>query len=74
MAPEPQARRTGRASEPRRRRGGSARWIIPALALQAVLAAIDIVSDDEVVFTTTFVLAPFAVAVSGRTKATARWP
>jgi len=71
VAPEPQARRTRRASEPRRRRGGSARWIIPALALQAVLAAIDIVSGDEVVFTTTFVLAPFAVAVSGRTNATA---
>lgn len=44
---------------------------MPALLLQAGLAAIDIVSGDEVVFTTTFVLAPFAVAVSGRTRATA---
>ncbi|WP_157592290.1 SpoIIE family protein phosphatase [Solirubrobacter soli] len=43
---------------------------MPALVLQAGLAAIDIVSGDQVVFTTTFVLAPFALAVSGRTRAT----
>jgi PAS domain-containing protein len=71
VAPESQERRGARASEPRRGRGGSARWIVPALALQAGLAAIDIVSGEAVVFTTTFVLAPFAVAVSGRTRATA---
>jgi PAS domain S-box-containing protein len=39
--------------------------------LQAGLAVADIVSGDEVVFTTAFVLAPFALAVSGRTRATA---
>ena len=54
-----------------RRRPGAARWIVPALLLQAALAAIDIVSGDEVVFTTTFVLAPFALAVSGRARPTA---
>ncbi len=52
-------------------RPGVARWIVPALLLQAALAAIDIVSDDEVVFTTAFVLAPFALAVSGRSRPTA---
>ncbi|HEY6886851.1 MAG TPA: SpoIIE family protein phosphatase [Solirubrobacter sp.] len=39
--------------------------------MQAALAAIDIASADQVIFTTTFVLAPFALAVSGNTRATA---
>jgi PAS domain S-box-containing protein len=47
------------------------RWIALALVLQAALAAIDIVSEDQVIFTTTFVLAPFALAVSGHARATA---
>ena len=60
----------GTSGAPRRPDGrravpGIARWIILALALQAALAAIDIVAGDEVVFTTTFVLAPFALAVAG---------
>src|SRR5829696_961483 len=42
-----------------------------ALALQAALAAVDILAADEVVFTTTFVLAPFALAVAGHARATA---
>jgi PAS domain S-box-containing protein len=69
VAPDGQARLTARART--RRRPGVARWIVPALAGLAALAAIDIASGDKVVFTTTFVLAPFAVAVSGRTRLTA---
>src|SRR5829696_5364186 len=42
-----------------------------ALALQAALAAVDILAADEVVFTTTFVLAPSALAVAGHARATA---
>ena len=47
------------------------RWIVLALVIQGALAAIDIVSADQVIFTTTFVLAPFALAVSGHARATA---
>jgi PAS domain S-box-containing protein len=47
------------------------RWIALALVIQGILAAIDIVSADQVIFTTTFVLAPFALAVSGHARATA---
>jgi PAS domain S-box-containing protein len=54
-----------------RGRPGVARWIALALVLQAGLAAIDITSADRVIFTTTFVLAPFALAVSGHARATA---
>ncbi len=52
-------------------RRGIERWIVLALLLQAALAAADIVASDEVVFTTTFVLAPFALAVTGHARATA---
>jgi PAS domain S-box-containing protein len=53
------------------RRPGIGRWLILALLLQAALAAADIAASDEVVFTTTFVLAPFALAVAGHARATA---
>jgi PAS domain S-box-containing protein len=53
------------------RRAGIGRWIVLALLLQAVLAAVDIGASDEIVFTTTFVLAPFALAVTGHARATA---
>ena len=47
------------------------RWVVAALILQAGLAITDIVAPDEVIFTSTFVLAPFALAVSGQARATA---
>jgi PAS domain S-box-containing protein len=53
------------------RRPGIGRWLILALLLQAALAVVDIAASDEVVFTTTFVLAPFALAVAGHARATA---
>ena len=53
------------------RRPGIGRWLILALLLQAALALVDITASDEVIFTTTFVLAPFALAVSGHARATA---
>jgi PAS domain S-box-containing protein len=53
------------------RRSGIARWIALVLVLQAVLAVIDITASAEVVFTTTFVLAPFGLAVAGHARAVA---
>src|SRR4051794_2691817 len=50
---------------------GVARWVVLALLLQVALTIVDVVSADEVVFTTTFVLAPFALAVAGNPRATA---
>lgn len=68
MAADGQARLAARAGT---RRPGVARWIVLALVLQAALAIIDIVSGEDVVFTTTFVLAPFALAGTGHARATA---
>ena len=42
------------------------RWVVAALILQAALAITDFLAPDEVIFTSTFVLAPFALAVSGQ--------
>jgi PAS domain S-box-containing protein len=53
------------------RRPGIGRWLFLALLLQAALATVDIVASDEVIFTTTFVLAPVALAVAGHARATA---
>jgi PAS domain S-box-containing protein len=62
------SRRTARARD---RRPGVAHWVALALVLQGVLAAVDIASADQVVFTTAFVIAPFALAVTGHARATA---
>ncbi|HET6549991.1 MAG TPA: SpoIIE family protein phosphatase [Solirubrobacter sp.] len=53
------------------RRPGIARWLALALALQAALAAVDLYVPNDVQFTSTYVLAPFALAVAGNTRATA---
>jgi PAS domain S-box-containing protein len=53
------------------RRPGIVRWVLLALALQAALAVIDATAADRIIFTSTFVLAPFALAVSGHSRATA---
>ncbi len=47
------------------------RWVVAALILQVGLAITDYLAPDEVIFTSMFVLAPFALAVSGNTRATA---
>ncbi len=46
-------------------------WVAVGLAVQAALTVLDVVSSDKVVFTTTFVLVPFALAIIGRWRVTA---
>src|SRR4051812_27784811 len=53
------------------RRRSVVRWLLLALAAQAVLAVIDATASKEVIFTTTYVLAPFALAMAGNSRATA---
>src|SRR4051794_17392828 len=53
------------------RRPGIGGWVLLALLLEAALATVDIIASDEVIFTSTFVLAPFALAMAGHVRATA---
>jgi PAS domain S-box-containing protein len=45
--------------------------VLLALALQAALAVVDVAAAEQIIFTTTFVLAPFALAMAGNVRATA---
>ena len=53
------------------RRPGVARWLLLALVAQVALIALDIASAEELIFTTAYVLPPFALAVAGNWRAVA---
>ena len=53
------------------RRPGVARWVLLALIAQVALTVVDIATAERLIFTTAFVLPPFALAVAGNWRAVA---
>ncbi len=53
------------------RRPGVARWVLLALIAQVGLALLDIGTEERLIFTTAYVLPPFALATAGNWRAVA---
>ena len=68
MKGQTQARPAARSA---RRRPVVGAWLVAGFVVEVALAVVDIVSSNDVVFTTTFVLVPFALAILGHWKTTA---
>jgi PAS domain S-box-containing protein len=63
---------TGRvAARTGARRARIGRWVLLALLLQVALAIVDASVGPRAIFTTTYVLAPFALSLTGRVSVTA---